>query len=171
MTSSAVFMGVAGCGKSSAASAVAAQLGWRLVEGDDFHSDSSKTKMRQGVALDDFDRATWLAQLGDMLAAHQRHGEPIALTCSALKRSYRDLLRSRAVGLRIVFLEIDKADALERVAARVGEHLFPPSLVDSQFATLEPPHGEAGVLCVDALREREALAREIVDWLSARSSA
>ncbi len=159
-------MGVAGCGKSSAAGAVAARLGWRLVEGDDFHSEASKTKMRQGVALDDLDRATWLAQLGDLLAAHQRRGEPIALTCSALKRSYRDLLRSRSVGLRFVFLEIDKAHALERVAARAGEHLFPPSLVDSQFATLEPPHGEPGVLCVDALRGRGELAQEIADWLT-----
>jgi gluconokinase len=170
MTSSAVFMGVAGCGKSSAASAVATRLGWRLVEGDDFHSDASKTKMRQGIALDDRDRATWLAQLGDMLAQHQRQGEPIALTCSALKRSYRDLLRSRCVGLRFVFLEIDKPQALLRVAARAAEHLFPPSLVDSQFATLESPRGEPGVLCVDALRGRDELSAEIADWLAKGSA-
>ena len=148
----------------------AERLAWRLVEGDDFHSEASKTKMRQGIALDDLDRATWLAQLGDMLAQHQRHGEPIALTCSALKRSYRDLLRSRCVGLRFVFLEIDKPHALERVAARAAEHLFPPSLVDSQFATLESPRGEPGVLCVDALRGRDELAIEIADWLAKRSA-
>ncbi|MBC7994598.1 MAG: AAA family ATPase [Rhizobacter sp.] len=164
-------MGVAGCGKSSAASAVAARLGWRLVEGDDFHSDASKAKMREGIALDDLDRATWLTQLGELLAVHQRHGAPIALTCSALKRSYRDLLRGRSVGLRFVFLEIDKAHALQRVAARASEHLFPPSLVDSQFATLEPPHGEAGVLCVDALRGRDELSQEIADWLTTGSAA
>ncbi len=162
-------MGVAGCGKSSAAGAVAARLGWRLVEGDDFHSDASKTKMRQGLALDDLDRATWLTLLGDLLADHQRHGAPIALTCSALKLSYRELLRSRSVGLRFVFLEIDKAHALERVAARAAEHLFPPSLVNSQFATLEPPQGEACVLCVDALRPRDELAQEIAEWLTTGS--
>lgn len=171
MTDSVVFMGVAGCGKSSAASAVAARLGWRLVEGDDFHAEPSKAKMRQGVALDDRDRAVWLAQLGDMLAQHQRRGEPIALTCSALKRSYRVLLRSRSAGLRFVFLEIAKPHALKRVAARAGEHLFPPSLVDSQFATLESPRGEPGVLCVDALRSRDELADEIAAWLTARSPA
>lgn len=163
-------MGVAGCGKSSAAGAVAARLGWLLVEGDDFHSEASKTKMRQGIALDDADRAAWLAKLGDLLAEHQRLGQPVALTCSALKRSYRDGLRSHDLGLRLVFLEIDKPHALARVAARASGHLFPPSLVDSQFATLEPPHGEAGVLCVDALRERDELAQEIAAWLAARST-
>ena len=163
-------MGVAGCGKSSAASAVAARLGWRLVEGDDFHAEASQTKMRQGIALDDQDRASWLAQLGDMLADHERRAEPIVLTCSALKRSYRQRLRSRCVGVRFVFLEIDPAHALQRVAARAGEHLFPPRLVDSQFATLEPPHGEPGVLCVDALRGRAELAQEIADWLTARGT-
>lgn len=171
MTGSVVFMGVAGCGKSSAASAVAARLGWRLVEGDDFHAEASKIKMRQGMPLNDRDRAVWLAQLGDVLARHQRQGQPIVLTCSALKRSYRALLRSRSAGLRFVFLEIDKPHALERVAARAAEHLFPPSLVDSQFATLESPRGEPGVLCVDALRSRDELADEIAAWLTARSPA
>jgi len=170
MTSSAVFMGVAGCGKSSAATAVAARLGWLLVEGDDFHSEASKTKMRQGIALDDNDRAAWLSKLGDLLAEHRRLDQPVALTCSALKRSYRDGLRSRDAGLRFVFLQIDKPHALARVAARASAHLFPPSLVDSQFATLEPPDGEPGVLCIDALRERDELAHEIADWLATRTS-
>ena len=170
MDRSAVFMGVAGCGKSSAASAVASRLGWRLIEGDDFHSEASRTKMRQGIALGDMDRAAWLIQLGDKLAEHQRRGEPIALTCSALKHSYRQLLRSRCTGLRFVFLEIDKPHALQRVAARGGEHLFPASLVDSQFTTLEPPHGEPGVLFVDALRGRDELAQEIADWLTTGST-
>jgi gluconokinase len=171
MTGAVVFMGVAGCGKSSAASAVAARLGWSLVEGDDFHAEASKAKMRQGVALNDHDRALWLAQLGDLLSQYQRRGEPVVLTCSALKRSYRVLLRSRSVALRFVFLEIDKPHALKRVAARAGEHLFPSSLVDSQFATLESPRGEPGVLCVDALRSRDELADEIAAWLAARSPA
>lgn len=159
-------MGVAGCGKSSAAQAVAERLGWALVEGDDYHAEGSKAKMRQGIALADDDRAAWLATLGRLLSSYQRRGEPVALTCSALKRSYRDLLRQQCPGLRFVFLEIDKPHALERVAARAAEHLFPPSLVDSQFATLEPPHGEPGVLCVDALLPREVLARNVAEWLS-----
>lgn len=170
MNDSAVFMGVAGCGKSSVASAVASRLGWRLIEGDDFHSDTSRIKMRQGIALGDLDRATWLAQLGDVLAEHKRRGEPVALTCSALKRDYRQLLRGHCAGLRFVFLEIDKPHAQQRVAARAGEHLFPVSLVDSQFTTLEPPHGEPGVLCVDALRSLDDLTHEIAAWLTTRST-
>ncbi|HET7792204.1 MAG TPA: gluconokinase [Rhizobacter sp.] len=158
-------MGVAGCGKSSTAQAVSEKMGWTLIEGDDFHAEASKEKMRQGVPLADTDRAVWLATLGRMLAAHQRQGQPAALTCSALKRSYRDLLRAHCPGLRFVFLEIDKPHALERVAARSASHLFPPSLVDSQFATLEPPRGELGVLCIDALLPREVLAQRVADWL------
>jgi gluconokinase len=163
--SSVVFMGVAGCGKSSAGQAVAQRMGWTLIEGDDYHLEASKAKMRQGTALTDQDRAAWLAILGSLLADHRRRGQSAALTCSALKRSYRDLLRSHDAGLRFVYLEIDKPHALERVAARAGEHLFPPSLVDSQFATLEPPHGEPGVLCVDALLPRDVLADRVALWL------
>lgn len=158
-------MGVAGCGKSSAGQAVAERLGWPLVEGDDYHLDASKAKMRQGIALTDSDRAEWLALLGGLLADQQRRGQSAAVTCSALKRSYRDLLRSRHAGLRFVYLEIDKPHALKRVAARAAEHLFPPSLVDSQFATLEPPHGEPGVLCIDALLPRNQLADRVADWV------
>lgn len=158
-------MGVAGCGKSTAAQAVARELQWSLLEGDDYHAESSKEKMRRGVALVDEDRATWLATLGQMLAAHQSEGKPVALTCSALKRNYRDLLRARSPGLRFVFLEIDKMQAQARVAARGVAHLFPPSLVDSQFVTLEPPHGEPGVLCIDALMPHAELAERISDWL------
>ncbi|MBX3618493.1 MAG: gluconokinase [Rhizobacter sp.] len=158
-------MGVAGCGKTSTAQAVAERLGWPLIEGDDYHAESSKAKMKEGIALTDADRAGWLATLGGLLATHQREGTSVLLTCSALKRSYRDLLRARSPGLRFVFLDIDKASAIERVAARGTLHLFPTSLVDSQFATLEPPHGEPGVLCISALLPREALATQVADWL------
>jgi gluconokinase len=158
-------MGVAGCGKSSTALAVSRILGWPLIEGDDYHSESSKQKMREGIPLGDEDRAVWLATLGQMLASHQRLDQPVALSCSALKRSYRDLLRVRSTGLRFVFLEIDKAHALARVSARGPAHPFPPSLVDSQFATLEPPHGEPGVLCIDALLPRDELAERVATWL------
>jgi gluconokinase len=164
---SAVFMGVAGCGKSTAALAVVARLGWTLIEGDDFHAEASKAKMRQGVPLDDADRVDWLARLGERVAECEARGHAVALTCSALKRRYREQLRQASPGLRFVFLDIDKPHALARVAARAPAHLFPPSLVDSQFATLESPVGEAGVLRVDALAERDALAREIADWLTA----
>ncbi len=158
-------MGVAGCGKSSVAQAVTQRLGWPMIEGDDYHAEASRTKMRDGVPLTDADRESWLDQLGALLAEHGRRGEAAGLTCSALKRAYRDRLRQHSAGLRFVYLEIDKAHSLQRVASRAGHHLFPASLVDSQFATLESPQGEVGVLCVDALHGIEPLADQIIRWL------
>jgi gluconokinase len=159
---SLVVMGVAGCGKSSVGAAVAARLGWVLIEGDDFHSQASKAKMRQGVALTDADRRDWLSRLTLELG---RHPAGAVLTCSALKRSYRDQLRAGAPGLRFVFLDIDEGTARERVAAR-AEHLFPPTLVASQFATLESPVGEPGVLRVDATLPLASLVDSVLRWLS-----
>ncbi|GAP37396.1 gluconokinase [Piscinibacter sakaiensis] len=160
-----VFMGVAGCGKSSVAHAVAQPAGWALVEGDEFHPPANIAKMRAGIALDDADRSGWLDALAAAVAAHAAGGRAVALTCSALRRAYRDRLRAALPGLRFVFLEITPEESLRRVTARAGAHLFPPSLVASQFATLEPPHGEPGVLCLDATRPREALAAAVGDWL------
>lgn len=155
-------MGVAGCGKSSAGQAVAQALGLPLIEGDEFHPQSNLDKMRQGLALTDSDRADWLTTLGQTLAL-QTAGA--VLTCSALKRAYRERLRGYVPGLRFVFLAIDPATARQRVTARAGDHLFPPSLVDSQFDTLESPVGEAGVLHIDATLPLNLLSSTVTRWL------
>ncbi len=156
-----ICMGVAGCGKSSLGAAIASAEGLPFFEGDDFHSPESRAKMAGGIPLDDADRAQWLRRIGEQLAAHP---QGMVGTCSALKRAYRDQLRSAAPGLRFVFLDLPRETALQRVSARAG-HFFSPALVDSQFATLEPPRGEPGVLCVDA-REPLAEARQRVhEWL------
>ena len=162
MNAFVVFMGVAGCGKSSLAQAVAAKVHLPLIEGDDFHPADNQDKMRRGVALTDADRIGWLDALAGQLAAHPGG---MLLTCSALKRSYRDRLRAAAPGLKFVFMEIGRSEALARVAARAGVHLFPPSLVDSQFATLERPVGEDGVLAVAAVRPIAELSEEVCGWL------
>lgn len=162
MSPAVVFMGVAGCGKSSVAQAVASITGWPLIEGDDFHSADNQNKMRQGLALTDADRAGWLDALGTQLQAHP---EGALLTCSALKKAYRDRLRAASPGLRFVFLEIGRAQAHARVEARAALHLFPPSLVDSQFATLESPEGEAGVLKVQATDPIATLSALVRDWM------
>lgn len=154
-------MGVAGCGKSTAGAAIAAAEGMPLVEGDDFHSAASRDKMARGIALTDDDRGAWLDVLGTKLASHQ---QGVVLTCSALKRAYRDRLRTAAPGLRFVFLAIEREAARERVGSR-GAHFFSPHLVDSQFATLEPPVGEAGVLQVDALAPIPEIQRQVHAWL------
>ena len=164
MTDSIVIMGVAGCGKSSLGAAVAQATGLKLVEGDDFHSPANRAKMSQGFALTDADRDGWLTTLGEQLRAQP---QGLVLTCSALKRAYRERLRQAAPGLRFAFLDISREQAQARVAARAAEHFFSTSLVNSQFATLEDPTGETRVLRVDAIQPIERLQAEVTDWLNA----
>jgi gluconokinase len=161
MKADLVVMGVAGCGKSSLAAAFARAEGLPLIEGDAFHSAESVDKMSRGIALTDADRAGWLDRLGAELQAHP-HG--VVLTCSALRRAYRERLRAASPGLRFAFLEIDRAAALARVNARATEHFFSGSLVDSQFATLESPLGEPGVLRLDAARPIAELQTQLSAW-------
>lgn len=158
---SLVVMGVAGCGKSSLGAALAQRLGFELIEGDDHHSDGNRQKMQQGTPLTDADRAGWLATLAGLLA--QRQGLGVVLTCSALRRAYREQLRAAAPGLRFVFLDITPEQARQRVAAR-SSHFFNTALVDSQFATLESPLGEAGVLRVDAAEPLPQLLEQVATW-------
>jgi gluconokinase len=162
MTDSIVVMGVAGCGKSSLGQAIAAANGMRLIEGDDFHSAGNRQKMSSGTPLTDSDRADWLDSLAGELRAHP---EGVVLTCSALKKAYRDHLRRAAPGLRFVFMQIDRPLALVRVAQRAGTHFFSSSLVDSQFDTLESPVGEPRVLVVEASLPIDALSRQVGAWL------
>ncbi len=163
MGDSVVIMGVAGCGKSSLGAALAASTGLRLIEGDDYHSPASREKMRCGIALTDADRAAWLETLGALL---RDAAEPAVLTCSALKRAYRDRLRAAAAGLRFIYLEISPREALQRVSTRAGAHFFPVTLVDSQFATLEPPLTESGVLRLAATLPLDKLNQQAVAWLA-----
>jgi gluconokinase len=163
-----VVMGVAGCGKSSLGAALAQALHRPLIEGDDFHTEASRDKMRRGIALDDADREGWLDRLALELG---RHPAGAVLTCSALKRKYRDRLRSAVPGVRFAYLRIDETLARARVAARAAEHLFPPSLVPSQFAALEPPEGEPGVLTLDARWPLPRLAQHTLQWLQEEPQA
>lgn len=163
---SLVVMGVAGCGKSSLGAALAERMGWALIEGDDHHSPASREKMAQGTPLTDTDRAGWLATLAGLLA--QRQGG-VVLTCSSLRRAYREQLRAADPALRFVFLDITPEQALARVAAR-SSHFFSSSLVDSQFATLESPVGEPGVLRADATAPLPQLVDHVSAWLQAASN-
>jgi gluconokinase len=157
-----VVMGVSGCGKSQLGAAVAGQLSLPLVEGDDFHAEAHRTRMREGIALTDAQRAGWL----DRLAAElQARPAGMVLTCSALKAAYRDRLRAAAPGLRFAWLDLDARAAQARVAQRPG-HFFPASLVATQYDALEPPWREPGVLRLDALQPLEALAAQVTAWLA-----
>lgn len=161
MGSSIVIMGVSGCGKSSLGAAVARAEGLPLIEGDDHHSEQSRTKMSQGIALTDEDRDGWLTSLGEQLRASPNGA---VLTCSALKHKYREHLRAASPGLRFVFLDLTREEAQARVSSR-SAHFFSASLVDSQFAALESPVGEPGVLRVDATAPLGELQSQVSDWL------
>ncbi len=154
-------MGVAGCGKSLTGAQLAERLQLALIEGDDFHPEANIQKMREGVPLTDADRADWLRRLAAELKAQPAGA---VLTCSALKRSYRDTLRQAVPSLRFVHLSLTPHQALERVAART-DHFYPPSLVASQFETLEDPAGEPGVFVVDATQHIARLADAAAAWL------
>ena len=155
-------MGVSGCGKSTLGQALAEHLGLRLIEGDDFHPPANVEKMRAGTPLTDADRAGWLDTLGRALADA---GDGAVLTCSALKRDYRERLRAAAPGLRFVFLVLERDEAERRVAARASHHIFPASLVASQFAALESPIGEPGVIDVPATAPTQQSVEAVARWL------
>jgi len=142
-----VIMGVSGCGKSTVAGLLAERLGWDLVEGDDLHPDENVAKMASGVPLDDDDRAPWLDTVSSWIVEHALAGVPGVVTCSALKRRYRDVLREHDV----VFVHLRGSGELlgSRMAAREG-HFMPTSLLDSQFSALEPPQPDERHVDVDA---------------------
>lgn len=158
-----VVMGVSGCGKSHVGALIARSLQLPLIEGDAFHSEANRQMMQNGVPLTDADRAGWLDSLGAELA---RHGGGAVLSCSALKRAYRDRLRAASPGLRFAWLDLDASAALARVVQRPA-HFFPAGLVATQFQALESPLGEAGVLRVDALLPAEKIAEQVVQWIAA----
>jgi len=134
-----IVMGVSGCGKSTMATALAAQLGLDMVDGDDLHLTESVAKMRSGIALDDADRWPWLDRIGDYLSAPHAQGRVVA--CSALKRVYRDRIRAQAGDVCFVFLDGDFTLIEKRMRQRVG-HYMQPGLLDSQFRTLEKPQAD-----------------------------
>lgn len=149
-----VVMGVSGCGKTSVGKLLASQLGYRFIEGDGRHPQANVDKMTAGIALDDHDRKPWLENLGDELRA----SADIVISCSALKRSYRNLLRERAARpIRFVFLQGARATLAARLSARKG-HSMPLSLLDSQLRTLELPVDERDVITIEIDQPVERIA-------------
>lgn len=161
-----VVMGVSGCGKSSVAQLLGDTLGWAVCEGDAYHPPANISKMQAGVALTDADRQGWLQDLAALL--HQAQpAQGMVLTCSALKRSYRDVLRQALPkqALGFVFLDLTFDMALERVRTRQG-HFFSADLVANQFLTLERPDTESDVVAVDAGLALPAIVQHITAWRS-----
>jgi len=163
-------MGVAGCGKTEVGQALAARLGWRMIEGDRLHPPANVERMSAGLPLTDAHRWSWLDAIGAEIAAAEREATGAVAACSALKRAYRDRLRGFAPGLLFVHLAIDKATARDRVASRQG-HFMPASLVDSQFADLEPPGAGEGAITLDGRRPVAELVAEAFAALGGRRVA
>jgi carbohydrate kinase (thermoresistant glucokinase family) len=154
-------MGVSGSGKSTVAAALAKNLGWTFAEGDDFHSPENVAKMHSGTPLTDEDRMPWLESIAAWIAARLGSGQSGIITCSALKRTYRDLLSAGRPGVLFVYLKGSPAVMAEHLAGRHG-HFMPSSLLASQFETLEEPDLDEPVLTMDDDRPVEAIVSEIV---------
>ncbi|MGU3432842.1 gluconokinase [Actinomycetes bacterium M1A6_2h] len=159
-----VVMGVSGSGKTTIAGAIAGRLGWELQEGDDLHPDANVDKMAHGTPLTDEDRWPWLDRVAAWIDDHLTAGTSGVITCSALKRSYRDVLRRDAV--HFVYLDATRDELEKRLMRRQG-HYMPASLLDSQLATLEPPSDDEQVFTVPIGQPAAEIAREIADRVSA----
>ncbi len=156
-------MGVTSTGKTTVGRLLAERTGWRFAEGDAYHPAANVAKMRSGIPLEDEDRWPWLAAIARDIAAWRRAGESAIVTCSALKRAYREVLR-RAGPLRFVHLTGDPELLAARIAARRG-HYMPPSLLPSQLATLEPPESEPDVVTFDVAPPPAEIASAILSRL------
>ncbi|WP_246750439.1 gluconokinase [Martelella lutilitoris] len=162
-----IVMGVSGCGKSSVARLIAERMGFEQVEGDDLHPAANVEKMSAGIPLEDADRWPWLDRVGAELARERQTG--VVVTCSALKKIYRDRLRATAgQPLAFVFLNGSETLLAERIGARAG-HFMPTSLLKSQLETLEDPSGEPGVVTVDIDNPLKVIADKAVAGLGAVS--
>ena len=154
-------MGVAGCGKSALGRELAARLGWRFKDGDELHTPAAIAKMRAGQPLDDLDRAPWLQAVAGWIDARRAEGGAGVVTCSALKRAYRDRLAAGRPQVTFVFIALDPEAAAARIAGRTG-HFFPALLLASQFADLEPPADDEPVIRLDGTLPTTALAQAVV---------
>ncbi len=156
-----VVMGVAGSGKTTVGTLLAQKLGWQFADADDFHAPENKEKIRRGIPLTDADRAPWLAAMRSAILQWNAAGTNVILACSALRRSYRDELRTGPV--RFVFLKGDSTLLLERLRSRHG-HFADEKILASQLATLEEPGNDEqeDTVSVPINRSADKIVTEII---------
>jgi len=162
-----VVMGVSGVGKTTVGKRLAEALSARFLEGDDFHPTANIEKMSHGEPLTDADRKPWLERLACELDASRAKGESVVLTCSALRRLYRDILRAGHDDVDFVFLDADQAVIQKRIDSRKG-HFMPPSLLDSQFAALERPGPDERAVRADATQPPDVIVAAVLQELRRR---
>jgi carbohydrate kinase (thermoresistant glucokinase family) len=163
-----IVMGVSGAGKSTVAEALRARLGWKFQEGDALHPPANVQKMHAGIKLDDRDRAPWLAAVKAWIDARVAAGEPGLITCSALKRTYRDRLIAGRPGVRLLYLRGDPSVLEAHIEHRTG-HFMPGSLLRSQLDTLEEPAAEERPIVVDVAGSVEDTVARAMEVLRAPS--
>lgn len=162
-----VVMGVSGCGKTTIAAGIARATGWELLEGDSFHPPANIAKMHAGIPLTDEDRWPWLRAIAAKAADLRARGIFCVVACSALKRSYRDVLLGDRIDTNLVFLRGSQALIAGRLAQR-RNHFMPPGLLDSQFATLEEPGPDENPITVDIDPAPEVVTELVVAALRER---
>ena len=163
-----VVMGVSGSGKTTVAAMLAGALGARFLEGDDVHPRANVEKMRSGTPLTDADRLPWLQSIAREIDGWRERGEKGVVTCSALKRAYRDIIVGRRPEVALIYLRGARDLIQHRMAAR-HEHFMPVGLLDSQFATLQEPGADEQAIVVDIDGGPADIAVEIMSRLIARS--
>jgi len=159
-----IVAGVSGSGKTTVGTLLAERLGWRFADADEFHPAANIEKMHAGIPLTDDDRRPWLHAIAAWMDERIAAGEPAVITCSALKRSYRDVLLGGRPQARMIFLVPDREVLTRRLAARHG-HFFPGQLLGTQLASLEPPAPDEGVLTVVPAGEPAATVDAIIALL------
>jgi gluconokinase/shikimate kinase len=159
-----VLMGVSGCGKTTVAAILSGRLGWPFEEGDQLHPQSNIDKMRAGHPLTDEDRAPWLEKIANWVEECLDAGQNGLITCSALKRSYRDIINRRGHGVEFVYLAGSKELISHRLAARHG-HFMPATLLDSQFEALQEPTPDEPAVRIDIGPPAATLADTIIQTL------
>jgi gluconokinase len=158
-----VVMGVSGAGKTTIAAMLAMRLGWTFEDADWFHPPANVEKMHAGKPLTDEDRWPWLRAIAEFIERTQKAGQHAVIACSALKRAYRNILIGSRREVRLVYLKGERELIARRMTLRHG-HFMPPSLLESQFATLEEPDAEEDAIVVSI----DARPREIVESIVAK---
>lgn len=165
-----IVMGVSGSGKTTVAKALADTMGWTYVEGDELHPAANVEKMRAGIPLTDEDRWPWLHKIGAWIDEHENEAKSAVITCSALKRVYRDLLREGRPGVQFCHVDVSREELEKRLAERKG-HYMPASLLQSQLDALGPLEADEPGVVVESTGGEAAVLREVLDALHLHAPA
>jgi gluconokinase len=165
-TTTVIVMGVSGAGKSTVAEALVRRTGWAFAEGDELHPGANRRKMAAGHPLTDDDRWPWLHRIADWIGAQESAGRNAVVTCSALRRAYREVLTAGHPSVRFVYLAVDRAELEARLATRQG-HYMPAALLQSQLDTLEEPGTDEPVIVDEGGGDPEATVDRVLAAVSA----